>query len=142
MELAFTPTVADGDTIHPVINAAVSSLDTTTSVQTNGISVSASKRRETSTKVEMHNRESFAIAGLLQDDFRDVDNQVLWLGDVPILSALFPSADYQRNWSELMFIMKPQQVNPVKGDTLALPTDHVRILTERELFLFGKTAGK
>lgn len=134
--------MADGDTIHPVINAAVSSLDTTTSVQTNGISVSAFKRRETSTTVEMRDRESFAIAGLLQDDFRDLKNQVLWLGDVPILSALFPNADYQRNRSELLLSMTPHLINPVKGDTLALPTDRVCIPTKRELFLFCKTAVK
>ena len=29
-----------------------------------------------------------------------------------------------------------------RGEALALPTDRVRIPTEKELFLFGKTAGK
>ena len=141
VELNFTPTVVDGDTINLVINAAVSSIDTTTSVQTNGISVNAFKRRETSTTVEMRDGESFAIAGLLQDDFRDLNGQVPWLGDVPILGALFRSADYQRNQSELVIIVTPHLVNPVRGDALSLPTDRVRLPTEKELFLFGKTAG-
>ena len=141
VELNFTPTVVDSDTINLVINAAVSSIDTTTSVQTNGISVNAFKRRETSTTVEMRDGESFAIAGLLQDDFRDLNGQVPWLGDIPILGALFRSANYQRNQSELVIIVTPHLVNPVRGDALALPTDRVRIPTEKELFLFGKTAG-
>jgi pilus assembly protein CpaC len=51
-------------------------------------------RREANTTVEMRDGESFAIAGLLQDDFRDLNGQVPWLGDVPILGALFRSADY------------------------------------------------
>ena len=142
VELNFTPTVVDGDTINLQINAAVSSIDTTTSVTTNGISVNAFKKRETSTTVEMRDGESFAIAGLLQDDFRDLNGQVPWLGDIPILGALFRSADYQRNQSELVIIVTPHLVTPIRGDTFALPTDRIRIPTEKELFLFGKTAGK
>ncbi len=142
VELNFTPTVVDGNTINLVINAAVSSIDTTTSVTTNGVSVNAFKRRETSTTVEMRDGESFAIAGLLQDDFRDLNGQVPWLGDVPILGTLFRSADYQRNQSELVIIVTPHLVTPIKGDTFALPTDRIRIPTEKELFLFGKTAGR
>lgn len=142
VELNFTPTVVDGNTINLVINAAVSSIDTTTSVTTNGISVNAFKRRETSTTVEMRDGESFAIAGLLQDDFTDLNGQVPWLGDVPILGALFRSADYQRKQSELVIIVTPHLVTPIRGDTFALPTDRVRLPSESDLFLFGKTAGR
>jgi pilus assembly protein CpaC len=142
VELNFTPTVVDGNTINLVINAAVSSIDTATSITTNGITVDAFKRRETSTTVEMRDGESFAIAGLLQDDFTDLNGQVPWLGDVPILGALFRSADYQRKQSELVIIVTPHLVNPVRGDTLALPTDRILLPSEADLFLFGKTAGK
>lgn len=142
VELNFTPVVVDGDTINLQINASVSSIDTTTTLQTGGITVNAFKRRETSTTVEMLDGESFAIAGLLQDDFRDLNGQVPWLGDIPILGTLFRSADYQRNQSELVIIVTPHLVTPTRGEALALPTDRVRIPTEQELFLFGKTAGK
>ena len=141
VELNFTPTVVDGDLINLQINAAVSSIDTTTSVTQSGFSVNAFKRRETSTTVEMRDGESFAIAGLLQDDFRDLNGQVPWLGDIPIIGALFRSAEYQRAQSELVIIVTPHLVTPTRGEALALPTDRVRIPTERELFLFGKTAG-
>ena len=141
VELNFTPTVVDDDTINLVINAAVSSIDTTTTLQTGGFSVNAFKRRETSTTVEMKDGESFAIAGLLQDDFRDLNGQVPWLGDIPILGALFRSADYQRSQSELVIIVTPHLVTPTRGEAFAMPTDRIRIPTEKELFLFGKTAG-
>jgi len=140
VELNFTPVVVDGDIINLTINASVSSIDTTTSIEANGFSVNAFKRRETSTTVEMRDGESFAIAGLLQDDFRDLNGQVPWLGDVPILGALFRSAEYQRAQSELVIIVTPHLVTPVQGEALALPTDRVRIPTERELFLFGDVA--
>lgn len=141
VELNFTPVVVDGDIINLTINAAVSSIDSTISVVSNdGFSVNAFKRRETSTTVEMRDGESFAIAGLLQDDFRDLNGQVPWLGDIPIIGALFRSADYQRAQSELVIIVTPHLVTPVNGEALALPTDRVRIPTERDLFLFGDVA--
>ena len=140
VELAFTPTVVDGDIINLQLNAAVSALDTTTSVVTGGFSVNAFKRRETDTTVEMRDGESFAIAGLLQDDFTDLNGQVPWLGDIPVLGALCRSADYQRKQTELVIIVTPHLVSPTRGEALALPTDRVKPPTEAELFLFGKTS--
>jgi len=142
VELNFTPVVVDGDVINLTINAAVSSIDTTVTLQNNGFSLNAFKRRETSTTVEMRDGESFAIAGLLQDDFRDLNGQVPWLGDIPILGALFRSAEYERAQSELVIIVTPHLVTPTRGEALALPTDRVRLPTEKDLFLFGEVAGK
>ncbi|HSF62908.1 MAG TPA: type II and III secretion system protein family protein [Paracoccaceae bacterium] len=142
VEMNFTPVVVDGDVINLTINAAVSSIDTTVTLQAGGFSINAFKRRETSTTVEMRDGESFAIAGLLQDDFRNVNGQVPWLGDIPILGALFRSAEYQRAQSELVIIVTPHLVTPTRGEALALPTDRVRLPTERELFLFGKVGGQ
>ncbi|MGL6211649.1 MAG: type II and III secretion system protein family protein [Paracoccaceae bacterium] len=141
VELNFTPTVVDGDTINLIINAAVSSIDSSITLETGGVTVNAFKRRETSTTVEMRDGESFAIAGLLQDDFRDLNGQVPWLGDVPILGALFRSAEYQRAQSELVIIVTPHLVTPTRGEALALPTDRVKLPTEKDLFLFGRVAG-
>ncbi|MFN0114526.1 MAG: type II and III secretion system protein family protein [Paracoccaceae bacterium] len=143
VELAFTPRVVDGDIINLAINAAVSSIDTTTTVSSSGgggFSFNAFKRREAETTVEIRDGESFAIAGLLQDDFTDINDQVPWLGDVPILGALFRSAEFRRSQTELVVIITPHLVTPVKGDVFALPTDRVRPPTEAELFLTGKTA--
>ncbi|MCL4065687.1 type II and III secretion system protein family protein [Pseudomonas sp. GX19020] len=141
VELNFTPYVVDGDIINLQINAAVSSIDTTVSVPTGaGGQINGFKRRETTTTVEMRDGDSFAIAGLLQDDFRNSASQVPWIGDVPILGALFRSTDFQRNQSELVIIVTPHLVSPVKGEALALPTDRVRIPTESEMFLYGEMA--
>ncbi|MES2666411.1 MAG: type II and III secretion system protein family protein [Pseudomonadota bacterium] len=141
VELNFTPVVVDGDVINLTINAAVSSIDSTVTLESSGFTINAFKRRETSTTVEMRDGESFAIAGLLQDDFRNLNGQVPWLGDIPIIGALFRSAEYQRSQSELVIIVTPNLVTPTRGEALALPTDRVRIPTERELFLYGKVDG-
>jgi pilus assembly protein CpaC len=140
VELNFTPVVVDGDIINLTINASVSSIDNTITLEAEGFTINAFRRRETSTTVEMRDGESFAIAGLLQDDFRDLNGQVPWLGDVPVLGALFRSSEYQRAQSELVIIVTPHLVTPTRGEAFALPTDRVRIPTERELFLFGTVA--
>jgi pilus assembly protein CpaC len=97
--------------------------------------------RAASTTVEMRDGESFAIAGLLQDDFRNSIGQVPWLGDLPVLGALFRSASYNRQQSELVIIVTAHLVTPTRGEALVLPTDRVAIPTESDLFLFGRTTG-
>ncbi len=140
VELEFVPTVVDQDIINLELLAAVSALDPANSFTANGLTIAAFTRRETSTTVEMRDGESFAIAGLLQDDFVDLSGQVPWIGDVPILGALFRSADYRRSQTELVIIVTPHLVTPTRGTALALPTDRVRPPTERDLFLFGRVA--
>ncbi|WP_298494616.1 type II and III secretion system protein family protein [uncultured Maritimibacter sp.] len=139
VELSFTPRVVDQDIINLEMTAAVSGLDTSVTVG-EGIQVSSFRRRETSTTVELRDGQSFAIAGLLQDDFRDLSGQVPWLGDVPVLGALFRSADYERSQSELVIIVTPHLVSPTRGEALALPTDRIRPPSEADLFLRGQTA--
>ena len=140
VQLSFIPRVVDGHRINLELNAAVSSIDIGTSVTNSGFEVNAFNRRETRTTVEMLDGQSFAVAGLLEDDFNDAVAQVPWLGDIPILGALFRSSSYERNQSELVIIVTPHLVTPTRGEALALPTDRVRIPTEGELFLFGQTA--
>ncbi|PQO24232.1 general secretion pathway protein [Rhodobacteraceae bacterium WD3A24] len=140
VELNFTPRVLDDNVINLSINAAVSGIDNSVDVSSDVGGV-AFRRRETSTTVEMRDGESFAIAGLLQDDFRDLSRQVPWLGDVPILGALFRSAEYQRSQSELVIIITPHLVTPTRGEALALPTDRVRLPSESDLFLHGRVSG-
>ncbi|MBM9596362.1 type II and III secretion system protein family protein [Roseitranquillus sediminis] len=142
VELTFTPRVVDGDRINLQLNAAVSGLDTAVTFQNGAFAVNAFRRRETSTTVEMRDGESFAIAGLLEDDFRDLVGQVPWLGDIPVLGALFRSSQYERDQSELVIIVTPHLVSPVRGEALALPTDRIRPPTENELFLRGSVGSR
>jgi len=140
VELKFIPRVLDDGVINLEMAAAVSSIDDTQQVNAGTITLPAFRRRDTSTTVSIRDGESFAIAGLLQDDFRDNNAQVPWLGDVPVLGALFRSADYLRAQSELVIIVSAHLVSPTRGEALALPTDRVRIPSEGDLFLNGRVA--
>ena len=137
VNLTFTPTVIDDNHISLRLTTEVSAMDK--SVEVNGIM--GFKTRNTTTTVEMRDGQSFAIAGLLQDDFGDSVEQVPWLGDVPILGALFRSSDFVRRQSELVIIITPHLVKPVSGEALSMPTDRMRVPTEEELFLLGTIEG-
>ncbi|UWQ78457.1 type II and III secretion system protein family protein [Leisingera sp. S132] len=139
IELSFIPRVVDGDLINLELVAAVSALDPSNGFTLNNLTVSAFTRREASTTVELRDGESFAIAGLIEDNFLDNNAQVPWLGDVPILGALFRSSDFQHSQSELVIIVSAHLVTPTRGEALVLPTDRVKAPSEGELFLFGKT---
>ncbi|SIO53912.1 pilus assembly protein CpaC [Rhodovulum sp. ES.010] len=136
IQLGFTPRVV-GDNINLRLDAEVSGLDDTASYDVGDISVQGFRTRRTSTTVELRDGESFAIAGLLQDDFFANNSQVPWISDVPVLGALFRSSDYERQKSELVIIVTAHKVTPTRGEALAIPTDRVRPPSERELFLFG-----
>lgn len=142
VELNFIPRVVDGDIINLELEAAVSAVDPQNGYSVNGFEIDAFTRREASTTVEMRDGESFAIAGLLLDDFRDLNGQVPWLGDIPVLGALFRSVEYSRDQTELVIIVTPHLVTPTRGEALALPTDRIRPPTEKDLFLFGKVVGQ
>ena len=140
VEMSFIPRVVDKDLINLELKAAVSAIDPSNSVSLGeGFDIAAFTRRETSTTVEMRDGESFAIAGLLTDDFTDNTSQLPWIGDVPVLGALFRSASYQRNQTELVIIITTHLVSPTRGEALALPTDRIKPPTEKEFFLEGRT---
>ena len=140
IEMNFIPRVVDRDVINLELLAAVSSIDPTNGVEFNGFQIDAFQRREASTTVEMRDGESFAIAGLIQDDFLDNVSQLPWISDVPVLGALFRSSAYQRQQTELVIIVTAHLVSPTRGEAFALPTDRVKPPSETDLFLNGKTA--
>lgn len=141
VELSFTPRVLDGGVINLMLNASVSSLDNSNTVTTAAVSVPAFRRRQAATTVELRDGESFVVAGLLQDDFQGGTRRVPWLGDIPVLGALFRSSEFQRNQSELVIFVTAHLVTPTRGEALMMPTDRVRLPTERELFLQGRLQG-
>jgi pilus assembly protein CpaC len=139
--LNFIPTVLDDDLINIALSAEVSSISSTAGVPfpgTDELFPTFPTRRATTT-IELKDGESFAIAGLLEDNFTDQLDQFPWLGDIPVLGALFRSSNFARGESELVVIVTAHLVTPVSEAELSLPIDHVRIPNEMELFLLGQT---
>ncbi|GAA4030032.1 type II and III secretion system protein family protein [Sphingomonas rosea] len=139
VSLAFTPTVLADGVINLVVEPEVSSIDPTASVIINGLRVPGLQTRRAKTVVEMRDGESFAMAGLLRRDFQDTIRQVPLLGSLPIIGTLFRSTGFQREETELVIIVTPRLVRPVRPDQLKVPTDRVRTPNEADLFLLGRT---
>src|SRR6185437_13959072 len=138
--LAFTPTILKDGLINLVVNPEVSSIDPTTSVNTGLVSVPGLKVRRAHTTVELRDGESFTIAGLLQQDYQNNIRQFPWLGELPVLGALFRSTDFQRDETELVIVVTPHLVIPRKGAG-ATPADHFLPPSDFELFLLGAQRG-
>jgi pilus assembly protein CpaC len=131
--------VLSRELVDLVINSEVSALDPTVSVEANGISVPGLKVRRAKTTVELKDGQSFAIAGLLQDDFTNSINQVPWLGNVPILGTLFRSTDYQHNQTELVVFITVHLVQPGPKTDIKGPSDVATPSDQLDLFVNGNT---
>jgi pilus assembly protein CpaC len=137
--LAFTPTVTGRDSINLELAAEVSAVDPTVSTTLGAISVPGLKVRRTNTTVELRDGQSFAIAGLIQDDLTDQVRAIPGLGSIPIIGALARSTAFERRQTELVVVITVRLVKPVSGRQLAVPTNAILPPSELDLFMLGKT---
>ncbi|MCT2400059.1 type II and III secretion system protein family protein [Novosphingobium mangrovi (ex Huang et al. 2023)] len=138
VSLGFTPTVLGDRTINLRVEPEVSSIDPAASVTLNGITIPGVQTRRASTVLELRDGESFAIAGLLQQDFKTNVNQVPLLGSIPILGALFRSTAFQKGETELLIVVTPRLVAPIKPEQVKLPTDRVNDPKAADTVLLGE----
>jgi pilus assembly protein CpaC len=121
--LNMTPTVLSTDKIRLHIQPEVSELSSAGAVILQGITIPAISIRRTDATIELANGQSFVVAGMLQNQKRDLINKVPWLGDLDVLGPLFRSEEYQSEETELIIIATANIVNPVSKDRLRSPLD-------------------
>jgi pilus assembly protein CpaC len=126
VSLAFTPTLLGRSRISMRVRPEVSQLSNAVQVIAGGLSVPSLTTRRAETTIELASGQSFAIAGLIQDNTRQEHSKIPGLGDLPILGALFQSDRFQRNETELVIIVTPYIVRPVDADQLQTPLDPYR----------------
>jgi pilus assembly protein CpaC len=122
--LSFTPTLLAGNRISMRVQPEVSQLDFSNKVVISGQIVPGLSVRRANTTIELASGQSFAIAGLIQNNGQVANNSLPGLGDIPIIGELFRSNKFQRSETELVIIVTPYLVSPVNG-RLAAPTDAV-----------------
>ncbi|WP_027152101.1 type II and III secretion system protein family protein [Mesorhizobium sp. WSM2561] len=134
VNLLFTPVVLANDKINIRLAPEVSDL---TGFTTAGDPIFTN--RKLSTVVELRDGQSFAVGGLLSSKNTKIQRQVPWLGQVPIVGTLFRNSSNQKEETELVVIVTPRIVRPVKpGEQLATPFDKTRPANDPELFLLGQ----
>jgi pilus assembly protein CpaC len=139
VRLNFTPTVLDNGLINLKLEPEVSQVDESVRINTGLISIPSFITRRASTMIEVRDGQSFAMAGLLQSTHTKNQDQIPWLGQVPILGALFRSSSFQEQETDLVIIVTPHLVRPSKpGQPLKTPLDSSKPANDVEFFLFGK----
>lgn len=144
ISLAFVPTVVGSDRISIHVRPEVSQLSDQGAIRlssgNSSIQVPALTVRRAETTVELGSGQSFAIAGLLQDNAKLTGLGLPFLGDLPILGSLFRSDSFQQNQTELVILITPYIVRPVSDpaalkrpdDGWSAPSDLERILLLRQ----------
>lgn len=134
VNLTFTPVVLDDGKIHMKLAPEVSDL---TGFTTAGDPIFTN--RKLATVVELRDGQSFAVGGLLSSKTTKLQDQVPWLGQVPVIGALFRNSSNQQEETELVVIVTPHLVRPVKpGEQLATPFDKTRPANDPEFFVLGQ----
>jgi|WetSurMetagenome_2_1015567.scaffolds.fasta_scaffold128312_1 pilus assembly protein CpaC len=140
--LNFTPTVLSNNKISMEVRPEVSELDFTNAVAISGYVVPSLTTRRVQTVIELADGQSFAIAGLLRDDIREIVTKFPVLGDIPVLGVLFRSTSFQKSETELVIIVTPHLVKPVDMTKQTLPTDAYVEPNDFEWYLLGSLEGR
>jgi pilus assembly protein CpaC len=119
VKLDFTGTIGRDNVIRLHVAPEVSTLDYSNSVTISGFTVPAISTRRAETEVELKDGQSFGIAGLLDNRAQVQLARLPGIADIPILGQLFRSKSVQRNKSELVVLVTPHIMDPVR---VAAPT--------------------
>ncbi|MEL6437385.1 MAG: type II and III secretion system protein family protein [Pseudomonadota bacterium] len=139
VDLSFTPVVLSPGRISLQVRTSVSE-----PVANNSGGLTAAqggltlRERLADTTVELPSGGSMVIAGLIQDDVRQVVTGMPGLSKLPVLGALFRSREYVRNETELVIMVTPYLVRPVAESSIALPTDNFAPPSDRAGNLLGR----
>ncbi|WP_332689440.1 type II and III secretion system protein family protein [Devosia sp.] len=134
VKLDFLPVVLSGDRIQIRLTPEVSEL---TGLTSGGDPIFTTRNLDST--IELRDGQSFAVAGLLQSSNVRQQDQIPWIGDIPILGTLFRSSSFQKRETELVVIVTPRLVQPsVPGQVAATPFDNSRSSNDAEFFLLGQ----
>ena len=121
VRLNFTPTI-NGDRVHLKVRPEVSTLDFANAVVLSGFRIPALSTRRTETEIELRNGQTFAIAGLLNNQMQSTMQKIPGIGDIPILGYLFRSKVAQKDQTELVVMITPEILaNDSPGVANSLP---------------------
>ncbi len=143
VSVGFTPTVLSSGMISMKVSPEVSELSTAGSYAFAGSNsvVPALITRRADTTVQLASGQSFAIGGLIQNNGQNNISKIPWLGDLPILGALFRSTQFQRDETELVIVVTAYVVHPTET-VPALPTDSIRQTTDLERLFLDRVAAR
>jgi pilus assembly protein CpaC len=113
IRLNFTPTVTADGLIHLKVEPEVSSLDYSNAVTLQGFTIPALQTDRVESDMDLTDGQSFAIAGLLNNQVVKQFSKIPGIGDIPILGKLFQSWSLSKSDNELLVVVTPHIVHPL-----------------------------
>ena len=126
IRLKFTPEIVSDSLIKLQVSPEVSDLDFTNAVLLQGFRIPALRTRRIESTVDVKRNTSLILSGLFSNTDERVKTGIPLLKDIPILGLLFSSTRFQRNESELIVVVTPIMVDPLRpraDDILRFQTD-------------------
>ncbi|MFN8178910.1 MAG: pilus assembly protein N-terminal domain-containing protein [bacterium] len=124
VKVDFLPTIVDDGVINLRVAPEVSSLDFGNGIDISGFRIPALRMRRAQTTVELRDRETLVIGGLMMDEESVTVTKIPILGDIPLLGHLFRSDHRATSTNELLLVVSPRIVRALpEGTRVPLPTD-------------------
>ncbi len=146
--IRFLPVVLDSSRISLKLNISVSELvsDNSVVVSSDGVSstflIPSLTKRSAQSTVELADGQTIGIAGLINEDMREVVTKFPGLGSIPVLGALFRSQEFRKSETELLILVTPHLAKPLVPPEVRLPTDNVVEAGEFGWYVQGKLQGR
>jgi len=142
VQLDFTPVVLGDGRIRLKVTPEVSDLDFARSVTVSGTLIPSVTKRTLTTEIELADGQTFAVGGLLNNRTTANKDVTPFLGDLPVLGALFRSVRYERNESELVVLVTPRLVEPMNPEQVpSLPGERWRYPSDGEMLWSADLGG-
>ena len=138
--LKFTPIVGSDGMVTLRVSPSVSEI--TQLIETSTGPQPVLSTRKLNTTVRLRDGQTLVLAGLLQDDLREIVSKVPLLGDIPILGTLFRSSSYQEKKTDLLIAVTPHIVTPVREGDISYPGEFVKPPSRMEFYLEGRLEGR
>ena len=139
VRLRFSPLITESGEIKLTVAPEISNIDESAGAESGGVIQPGFRSRRAKTTVTLAPGQSFVIGGLIQDSFESSISKVPFLGDIPVLGALFRSTSFNKDQTELAIVVTPTFVEPIeKGTDIQLPGEDFVAPSYSDAFWLGK----
>jgi pilus assembly protein CpaC len=135
--IGFLPIVLDSGRISLKLDITVSELSGDIV-----LGIPSLVKRGAQSSVELADGQTIGIAGLIDEDLKEVVTKFPGLGSIPILGALFRSQEFRKDETELLILVTPHLTKPLVPPEVQLPTDNIVEAGDFGWFLQGKLQGR
>lgn len=144
----FVPVVLDSGRINLKLNISVSELTAGNTVGlsqegvTSSFVIPALTKRSAMSTVELANGQTIGIAGLINENLREVVTKFPGLGSIPGIGALFRSQEFVKGETELVILVTPHLAKPLDKKKIRLPTEGFAEPSDLDWFVLGRTEAR